>query len=158
MRAAWSKCYDVNVIGSQIVTFTFAPLLIRSSDPRLIFVASGLSCLSAMGASYKPISDPVQPGWPKTDMHPFHAYRASKTALNMVMLEWHWQLREDGVKTWGVSPGVLKSDIMIPFMGKPGAPVAQHPSVGAKVIASVVEGQRDDDVGKVVLSNGIQPF
>jgi NAD(P)-dependent dehydrogenase (short-subunit alcohol dehydrogenase family) len=158
MREAWNTCYDINVTGTQITTHTFAPLLIRSLDPRLIFVTSGLSNLTAMSTSYTPTGLPVQAGWPKPEMHPYHAYRPSKTALNMVMLEWHWQLQEDNVKTWCVSPGFLATNIGNSFAGQRGAPPVQHPSVGGKLITSVIEGQRDQDVGKVVMQDDIQPF
>ncbi|OQD62841.1 hypothetical protein PENPOL_c011G09875 [Penicillium polonicum] len=159
MREAWNRCYDVNVTGTQIMTYTFVPLLLRSQDPRLIFVASGLSSLGAMADTYTPTRMSVPAGWPKAEVHPYRAYRASKTALNMVMLEWYWQLREDGVKTWGVSPGFLATGLTASFAGKAGAPPVQHPSVGGQLIASVVAGKRDQDVGKIILKDrGLQPF
>ncbi|KAE8348965.1 hypothetical protein BDV28DRAFT_142289 [Aspergillus coremiiformis] len=33
--------------------------------------------------------------------------RSSKTALNMLMLDWNHKLKADGVKVWGVGPGFL---------------------------------------------------
>ncbi|CAG8220213.1 unnamed protein product [Penicillium salamii] len=159
MREAWNRCYDVNVTGTHIMTHTFAPLLLRSQDPRLIFLASGLSSLGAMADTYIPTCMPVPAGWPKPEIHPYQAYRASKTALTMVMLEWHWRLQKDGVKTWSVSPGFLATSLTASFVGKAGAPPVQDPSVGGQLIASVVEGERDRDVGKVVLKDyHLQPF
>jgi hypothetical protein len=35
---------------------------------------------------------------------------------------------------------------------------AQEPSVGGEFIRDVVEGKRDQDVGKVIWANGIQPW
>lgn len=159
MREEWNRCYDVNVTGAQIMTQKFVPLLLRSSDPRLLFITSGLSSLSPMSSVYTPTRMAVPAGWPKPEVHPYRAYRASKTALNMVMLEWHWQLREDGVKTWGVSPGFLATNLGTIFAGMNGAPPMLPPSVGGRLVASVVEGNRDTDVGKIVLKDGdVQPF
>ncbi|KAA8652924.1 hypothetical protein EYZ11_006385 [Aspergillus tanneri] len=159
MREAWNRCYDVNVTGTQIMTHTFVPLLLRSQDPRLIFITSGLSSLGPMGDVYTPTRMPVPAGWPKPEVHPYRAYRASKTAMNMVMLEWHWQLQADGVKTWGVSPGFLDTDLAASFAGMAGAPPLLPPSVGAKLVALVVEGSRDADVGRIVLKDcGVQAF
>lgn len=159
MREAWNRCYNVNVTGTQIMTNSFIPLLLRSQDPRLLFITSGLSSLGPMGGVYTPTRMPVPAGWPKPEVHPYRAYRASKTAMNMIMLEWHWQLKADGIKTWGVSPGFLATDLGASFAGMAGAPPLLHPSVGAKLVVLVVEGGRDTDVGRVVLKDGaIQEF
>lgn len=156
MREGWAKTYDVNVCGTHILTHHMVPLLLASDAPRLVFITSGLSSLQNMARSYTPLNKAVPEGWPKPDLHPYRAYRSSKAALNMVMLEWHWMLREDGVKTWAVSPGILSTAITSEFVKMPGAPVPVHPSVGAKLVVDVVEGHRDGDVGKIVLQSGIQ--
>lgn len=52
--------------GTNIVTHTFIPLLLQSSDPRLIFVG-GLSNITQAAEKYFPT--PPQPaGWPKPPM------------------------------------------------------------------------------------------
>lgn len=159
MREAWNRCYDVNVTGAQIITHTFVPLLLRSSNPRLIYITSGLSSLSPMTDVYTPTRLAVPGGWPRPEVHPYRAYRETKTALNMAMLEWYWQLREDGVRTWGASPGFLATNLGASFAGMVGAPPVQSASVGGKLVASVLEGHRDMDVGKTVLKDGeVQPF
>lgn len=38
-------------------------------------------------------------------------YRCSKTALNMLILDWSHKLKADGVKVWGVGPGMLETDL-----------------------------------------------
>lgn len=94
-RQAWNKTWDVNITGAHIVTSTFLPLLIKSSDPRLLFITSGLSSLgeSAVGDPRYP---PPPAGLPKKGA-PFMAYRSSKAGLNMMMLEWSRALKNDGV-------------------------------------------------------------
>ena len=64
---------ETNVAGSALVAESFAPLLSKSSHPRVIFMSSGLG-------SVKQHADPLDWGkeWP--------AYSASKAALNVLML------------------------------------------------------------------------
>lgn len=137
------------------MTWTFMPLLLKSADPRLIFVA-GLSGITLASKAYFPT--PPQPaGWPKEIDFDTIAYRCSKTALNMLMLDWNHKLKEDGVKVWAVGPGFLETDLgnMREKIKKMGG---GHPSIGGKLLKSVVEGERDADVGKIVVKDGIGPF
>ena len=57
-RQAWNKSWDVNVTGAQIVTSTFAPLLLQSSQGRLLFIASGTSTLAGQVAEALPMDKP----------------------------------------------------------------------------------------------------
>ncbi|KAK6202076.1 hypothetical protein LQW54_009034 [Pestalotiopsis sp. IQ-011] len=158
LREAWNKAYDVNVSGTHIMTHVFMPLLLKSSDPRLLFVTSGLSSLQQTSAKFYPNPTPPPAGWPKDFNFDTMAYRSSKTALNMMMVNWAWRLAEDGVKTWCISPGFLATGLgNEPELLK--ARGAGHPSVGGIFIKDVVEGTRDADVGKVIHSSGqVQPF
>ncbi|KAK1540793.1 short-chain dehydrogenase [Colletotrichum paranaense] len=159
IRQNMNKSYDVNTSGTHVMTHAFAPLLIKSSDPRLLFITSGLSTLNGIESAGLL---PFQPGtvtaagWPKP-YTPQAGYRSSKTALNMVMQNWHWLLKADGVKVWCISPGFLATGLG----GNPDALKkmgAGAPSQGARLIQQVVEGERDADVGKVVNKDGIQPW
>ena len=131
------------------------PLLLNSSEPRLIFVA-GLSHITVAAENFFPT--PPQPaGWPKKIDFETIGYRCSKTALNMLMLDWNHKLKEDGVKVWGVAPGFLATGLgnmqeKVKEMG------GGHPSIGGELLRDVVEGQRDKDTGKVIEKNGITPW
>jgi NAD(P)-dependent dehydrogenase (short-subunit alcohol dehydrogenase family) len=46
MREMWNKSWDVNTTGTHILTHTFLPLLLKSFDPRLLFITSGTSSLT----------------------------------------------------------------------------------------------------------------
>lgn len=75
----------------------------------------------------------------------------------MMMLNWHWVLKEDGVKVWSLSPGMLATNLggmkeRLKAMG------AGDPSIGGNLLAEIVEGKRDADAGKVVNLQGVQPF
>ncbi|KZL85279.1 short-chain dehydrogenase, partial [Colletotrichum incanum] len=159
LRQNFNKSYDVNTSGTHVITHVFVPLLLKSSDPRILFVTSGLSNLrSAETLSMVPFQPQSVPlaGWPK----PFTmqaGYHSSKVALNMVMLNWHWLLKADGVKVWCIFPGFLTTGLggnpeLLKKMG------AGEPSQGGILIKRVVEGERDADVGKVVNKDGIQSW
>lgn len=115
-REAWNKTWDVNVSGTMVMTSEFVPLLLKSSDPRLMFVTSGTSPLSETEKSDTPpmaaINGSPEKGWPKPKpMNPITLYRSSKTGLNMAMREWHRILKNDGVKVWAISPGFLATGL-----------------------------------------------
>lgn len=156
MSEAWNQMFDVNVTGAHLLTTKFVPLLLKSSNPRLIFLTSGLAQMSTLSREYYP-GPPPAAGWPKTNYLSPDGYRASKTALNMVMLNWHWALKGDGVKVWSLSPGWLATNIggnreKLRALG------AGDPAVGGKLVKEVVEGERDGEVGLVVATQSIQPF
>ena len=156
MREMWNKSWEVNTTGTHILTHTFVPLLLKSLDPRLIFITSGTSTLAeSENASIKLNQSPTK-GWPK-QAYGITAYRSSKTGMNMMMREWTRILREDGVKVWCISPGFLATGLgggqeVNKQMG------AQDPTVGANFVRDVIEGAQDEDVGKVVRRDGIQPW
>lgn len=147
LRDCFNKAYDVNVTGATVMTYTFMPLLVKSSDPRLLFVA-GLAHITVAAEKYFPTPD-LPAGWPKKVDFETIGYRSSKTALNMVMLDWNHKLKADGVKVWGVGPGFLATklgDMQEKIKARGGG----HPNIGGRIIREVVEGARDGDVGKIV--------
>lgn len=156
-RSAWNKSWDVNVTGAQIMTSTFLPLLLNSTDPRLLFVTSGLSSLEGASDPSNPGNVVPPSGLPKVQA--FAGYRACKTGLNMMMLNWARALKSDGVKVWSVAPGLLATSLGgdTEVLRKLGA---KDPSIGGKVLRGVIEGRRDADVGKVVreYKTPVQPW
>jgi NAD(P)-dependent dehydrogenase (short-subunit alcohol dehydrogenase family) len=157
MREIWNKSWDVNVTGTHILTHTFMPLLLKSSDPRLIFITSGTSPLAESGETSLFVNKSPEKGWPKKSLLGVPAYRSSKTGLNMMRREWTRLLREDGVKTWCVSPGYLATGLGVGSAGNKQAG-AIDPSIGAGFVRLVVEGGRDDDIGKAIRKDDVQPW
>ncbi|KAJ6003974.1 hypothetical protein N7522_005619 [Penicillium canescens] len=45
-REMWNQLWNINTVGTQIVTSTFIPLLLQSPDPRLLSITSGTSTLA----------------------------------------------------------------------------------------------------------------
>ncbi|KAE8440523.1 hypothetical protein EG329_007269 [Mollisiaceae sp. DMI_Dod_QoI] len=167
IREAWNKSWDTNVSGTQVLTTGAIPLMLKSKNPRLIFITSGTSTLTLTESFAHPslqrINASPAPGWPKPkEINPIDAYRSSKTGLNMMMRQWHRILLNDGVKVWAVSPGFLATGlggVGIEQLKKMGA---RDPSEGGNFVRDVIQGQRDQDVGKVIWmhasSKGIQPW
>ncbi|KAI9149986.1 Short-chain dehydrogenase/reductase tropE [Paramyrothecium foliicola] len=151
-RQIFNNTWNVNVTGAQVLTYACAPLLLASASPRLIFLTSGMSNLGAASQRFMPPFKPNPPaGWPKTGVMAIQAYKAAKTGLNMLMLNWHWLLKEDGVRTWAVSPGFLATNLGSERMDKS---MAGDSRLGGDLLRRVLEGERDGDVGKVVMQNG----
>ncbi|TGJ84677.1 hypothetical protein E0Z10_g4115 [Xylaria hypoxylon] len=163
IREGFNASWNVNVTGTHILTTLSVPLLIKSSDPRLIFIASGTATLTETQRTDTPaqkrLNSSPPAGWPKdpTGMVAT-AYRSSKTGLNMLMREWRRILLNDGVKVWAVSPGFLATGLG--GLGAEGLKQmgALDPSIGGNFLKDVVEGKRDHDEGKVIRKDMIQPY
>ncbi|KAF7504474.1 hypothetical protein GJ744_002211 [Endocarpon pusillum] len=155
-REMWNQSWNINTVGAQVMTSTFIPLLLQTPDPRLLFISSGASTLAGTENLTLPIDSNPPKGWPK---HGFSiaAYRSAKCGMNMMMREWHRTLKEDGVKVWCIAPGFLAT-------GLGGSPEASKkmgagdPAVAGPFIRSVLEGERDGDVGKVITKDGVQAW
>ena len=110
MREMWNKSWNVNTTSTYILTHTLMPILLKSSDPRLIFITSGTSTLSESTNLALAVNKSPAQGWPKKSLG-IPAYRSSKTGMNMMMREWARTLKEDGVKLWCISPGFLATGL-----------------------------------------------
>ncbi|KAJ0118824.1 hypothetical protein J7T55_013079 [Diaporthe amygdali] len=167
IREAFNASWDTNVSGTQVLTTLAVPLLLKSSDPRLMFVTSGTSSMAEtqpenwgdLKHMLGRINGSPEKGWPKAkELNPITSYRSTKTGLNMLMREWTRILKEDGVKVWAISPGFLATGLggvgkeQLLKMG------ALDPSVGGQFVRDVVQGKRDQDTGKVIRSNMIQTW
>ncbi|KAF2637493.1 NAD(P)-binding protein [Massarina eburnea CBS 473.64] len=159
IREAWNHTYSLNVFSTEVFTQAFAPLLLKSSQPRLLFVTSGLSSLTLSASGQRTaLAQPIPKGWPKSTVSSMIAYRSSKAALNMQMLEWAKNFQEDGVKVFCISPGFLATGLAGIGKKKMKEMGAGDPSVGGTFIKDVVEGKRDEDSGKVIHRGGLQPW
>ncbi|KAJ0339571.1 hypothetical protein COL922a_004300 [Colletotrichum nupharicola] len=156
-REAFNAMYNTNVSGQHVVTLRFAPLLIKSNDPRLLLLTSGTAHLARFAEEFWPGEAPAA-GFPKPASHfAPTGYRVSKMTLNMLVLAWHWTLKADGVRVWGVSPGQLATNLG----GDPGLLKklgAGDPSLGGLLVSKVLEGERDGDAGRIVSQTRVQSW
>jgi NAD(P)-dependent dehydrogenase (short-subunit alcohol dehydrogenase family) len=142
--------FETNTFGPAIVTELFLPLLEKSNDGRLIYVSSDLGSITLR-------SDPSAPYY----KIPTVAYRMSKSALNMLMVCHHVELKERGIKVWAFNPGYVVTNLS--GTGEAGIQErirngAGDASVSAKALVEIVAGTRDGDVGKHIDGEGVIPW
>ncbi|KAI1432515.1 NAD(P)-binding protein [Xylaria sp. CBS 124048] len=164
IREGFNAAWDTNVAGTHVLTMLSVPLLLQSAGPRVIFLSSGTSSLTETAqtdnANTSRLNSSPEAGWPKGQNGGMLAtsYRSSKAGLNMLMREWRRILLNDGVKVFSVSPGFLAtglSGLGAETLKKMGA---LDPSVGAHILKDVIEGQRDQDEGRILRKDTIQPW
>lgn len=63
IREAFDHTYSLNVTSTQVLTHTLIPLLLKSSQPRILFVTSGLSSLDYCSNTKNPHIKPIPKGW-----------------------------------------------------------------------------------------------
>ena len=136
--------FNANVIGAALVTEAFAPLLLKSANPYLLHISSGLGSLTLA-------SDPHHNNY-ELDAR---AYRMSKAALNMSMLQDAKVLGKQGVHVFAVCPGLVESNLRgrsqqeVTAGGKAG-----NPDEAGRTILRIIEGGRESDMGKFVHKDG----
>ncbi|TIA52515.1 NAD(P)-binding protein [Aureobasidium pullulans] len=149
IREAWNASWDTNVSGTQVLTTLAIPLLLKSSNPRLLFMTSGTSSLIETDKFDHPAMARINASPEKG---------STKTGLNMLMRDWCRVLKNDGIKVWAISPGFLATGLggvgqeILKKMG------ALDPSVGGGFTVDVVEGKYDEHVGKVIRKDMVQPW
>jgi NAD(P)-dependent dehydrogenase (short-subunit alcohol dehydrogenase family) len=86
--------FDTNFFGAIQTTQEFLPLLRKSSAGKIINVSSEVGSLSGLALSEG-----------NAGRHKFHAYGASKTALNAFTVMLAYELRDRGISVNSVTPG-----------------------------------------------------
>ena len=130
---AFAKVFAINTIGPALIAKHFLPIMPRKQ--RAVFAA-----LSARVGS---ISDNRIGGW--------HAYRASKAALNMLIKNYAIEQarRNDAFIAVGLHPGTVDTDLSKPFQS--GVPDKQlfTAEQSARYLLGVIEKLTPSDSGKV---------
>jgi NAD(P)-dependent dehydrogenase (short-subunit alcohol dehydrogenase family) len=100
------KVFDTNFFGAVQTTQQFIPLLMKSDEPRIINVSSGLGSLTAHSHTQNP------------NFKIYDAYSCSKTALNAFTVLLANELRDDnlpggrqGFKINSITPGYTATDL-----------------------------------------------
>jgi short-subunit dehydrogenase len=64
IRKIFDHTLSVNITSTHAITHAFAPLILKSSQPRILFVTSGLASLDACAeARIHVIAEPAPKGW-----------------------------------------------------------------------------------------------
>ena len=144
-RDAFREILAVNTVGPVSVTEAFLPLLRNSSAPRLIFVSSSVGSISQAADPKSKYYAPMA-----------NEYRASKAALNMLVVQYWVKLGKDGFKVFGADPGLIATNFVNADQVRNRG--ALEPPVGGERIATVIKGERDDDAGRVCGEYGVSPW
>lgn len=134
------KSLEINVVGPALTAKHFLPLMRR--DRKTVFAA-----LSARVGS---ISDNRLGGW--------HAYRASKAALNMTLktLSIEYSRRFDQAVIAGLHPGTVDTSLSAPFQGNVPDGKLFTPQFSAEKMLSVIDDLTPSDSGNLFAWDGKQ--
>lgn len=95
------QVFEVNVVGVIAVTNAFLPLLRRAGKAgRIVNVSSGLGSFGFVS----------EPGHPYSGFNSI-AYPVSKTAVNMITLQYANELREVGTRVNAANPGYTATEL-----------------------------------------------
>jgi len=138
------QCLETNTIAQIAVTEAFKPLLAKSANLRILFISSTVGSVTVR-------CDPMNMSYHGSAT----AYRTSKAALNMLAACYAKELKDEfGAKVWAVDPGLVATNLT----RNPDALRARgalEPDTSAQTILGLVEGKRDEDVGKLVHKDGV---
>ena len=139
LRAAdMVRLYAVNAVGPALVAKHFLPLLPKR----------GRSVFAALSARVGSIGDNRIGGW--------HAYRASKAALNQLIRTMSIELRRSRPEAImvGLHPGTVDTDLSRPFQGAVPSGNLFTPRYAASCLIDVCDALRPEDTGGVFAWDG----
>jgi len=141
---------DTNVIGPAVIADTFRQLLLKSSNPYSIFVSSGAGSFGREVERFRGKRE--NPPAPTNG----GAYHVSKAALNMIALREHHEFAEKGLKVFAMSPGFVVSNLRGTSEElRSGWGQAGPAALSGELMLSILDGKRDEDVGKLVWKDGV---
>lgn len=142
--------FETNVFGPVLVSAAFRPLLLASKSPWSIYVGSETGSLSY-------ITDP------KSHLHVTTAgsvaYRASKSALNMIAMHEQLEVKDTKLKVRIICPGFVVSNLRGPSEeARQGGGRAGDPTMSARLVLSVLRGEREADAKRLIQTDGYHPW
>lgn len=142
-RPAFATAFAVNTIGPAIIAKHSMPLLSRTEK----------SVFAALSARVGSISDNRLGGW--------HAYRASKAALNMLVRNFALELahRNKNAIAVALHPGTVATELSAPFQSGVAPDKLFTPAYSADQMLRVIDGLHADNSGKLFAWDGTEiPF
>lgn len=130
--------FAINCIGPSLIARHFLPLLPRQ----------GRSVFAALSARVGSIGDNRLGGW--------HAYRASKAALNMMIRGLAIELARRAPQSLciGLHPGTVDTPLSAPFQGNVPPDRLFAPADAAARLLAVIDAATSDDSGSVLAWDG----
>ncbi len=136
----YAHMFAVNAAGPALIGKHFLPLMPRS----------GRTIFAAVSAKVGSISDNRMGGW--------HAYRASKAALNMIVRNFAIEQARTKAEAFAVTlhPGTVDSALSQPFQrGVPDGKLFT-PQFSAQSMLNVLDGLKEGDSGKLFSWDGAE--
>jgi NAD(P)-dependent dehydrogenase (short-subunit alcohol dehydrogenase family) len=129
--------FRINAVGPALVAKHFLPIMAKQ----------GPICFAALSARVGSISDNRLGGW--------HSYRASKSALNMLIrnIAIEWQRKNPQSVVVGLHPGTVETALSAPFKGNP-AHERFSPARAAGDMLSVLHGLKPEQSGQIFAYDG----
>lgn len=136
--AAYARAFAINTTGPALIGKHFLPLLPRREP----------AVFAALSARVGSISDNRLGGW--------HAYRASKAALNMVLRNFAIELGRTHPQAVvaALHPGTVATDLSAPFTGMREGQRLFTPDEAAGYLLDVIDGLTPDDSGQAFAWDG----
>lgn len=132
------QVFETNVFGTVRVTHAFLPLLQRSAFPVVVNLSSGLASLTRVTTAGTP-----------THAYPGVAYPASKTAVNMITVQYAKAF--PNMRINAVEPGYTKTDLN----GNTGIQTVEQ---GAEIIVRMAQAGPDGPTGGYFDAEGPLPW
>ena len=134
----FKKVLNINTIGPALVGKSFLPLLDKKNP----------SVFGFLSARVGSISDNKLGGW--------HAYRASKASLNMLIKNFAIELARTNklAKVIGLHPGTVDTELSKPFQKNVPENKLFTPKFSADAMINVINGLKDGDSGSVFAFDG----
>ncbi|KAM0708889.1 hypothetical protein Q7P35_002925 [Cladosporium inversicolor] len=137
LREFYRQHYETNVFGTIATAEAFIPLL-RKGEKRLAFTSS------SVGSLHQAAEDNMIPGvW--------IAYRSTKSALNMIMVQYAKQLEGEGFIVSASNPGYCATSLNA-YSG------LKDPREGAKALIRCATGAKEDVHCLMVNETGAEPW
>lgn len=136
----YERVFRLNTFGPALVAKHFLPLMPR--EERSVF--------AALTARVGSIGDNGHGGW--------HAYRASKTALNMLIRNFaiEWRRKCDEGICVGLHPGTVDTRLSQPFQKNVPDKQLFSPEQSASYLLDVIAGLKPEQTGKVFDWKGVE--
>ena len=142
--------FATNVIGPALMSANFRSLLLASPAPYSIYISSETGSLQM-------ITDPTS--YLRITTAGTSAYRASKSALNMIAMHEQLEVQETSLKVIVLSPGLVVSNLRgTSEEARSAFGLAGDPTDSARLVLSVLRGERDNDAGKLITNSGTAPW
>ncbi len=139
-KEKFEKLFSINTIAPAIIAKYFLPKLNKERK----------SVFAAISARVSSISDNYLGGW--------YSYRASKTALNMVLKNAAIEIKRSNKNAAiiGLHPGTVDSKLSKPFQGNVKEGKLFTPKYSAQKMLEVIENSKPSNSGELIDFNGVK--